>query len=113
MDDNRLMLSVTVNSDDSGVTEKVLAQLEPYREGKIERTRDFGVSIALAASVVTLAKAIVDLWRSMKTAPVSAQSTAHRAAITVEARDGAVLSLSRVNDEREIQRFLAEHAGQD
>ena len=112
MDDNRIVLSVTVNSDDSDVTENVLAQLEPFREGEIERTRDFGVSIALAASVVALAKAIVDLWHSMKSTPVSTKSMPQRAAITVEARDGSVLLLSRVNDKAEIDRFLAEHTGQ-
>ena len=111
MDKKRIALSVTVDSDDHQEAEMVLSHLEPYRAGEVERTRDFGVSIALVASGIALAKAIIELWRTLKTAPAQAQSTARRATVTVEARDGSVLLLAQVKDPAEIKRFLAQHGG--
>jgi hypothetical protein len=109
MSEDKATLSVTVVGDHD-VTEELLAQLEPYRKGEVERTRDFGVTIALATSIVALAKTIVDLWQGLRPASHPAPSGAPRAAVTIEARDGAVLSLPDVRNKEEIERFIAEHA---
>ena len=111
MTDARATLSVTVDGQDEATTKELVALLTPYQDGKITKTRDFGVTLALAASVVALAKGLVELWEEYKKAKDQpAGSAKPRTAVTIEARDGSVLSLAEVHDEQEILSFVRNHA---
>jgi hypothetical protein len=117
MTDAQATLSVTVDGKDEATTQGLVALLTPYQAGKIVKTRDFGVTLALAASIVALAKGVIELWEEYKKAKGLPEGNAKPpgdakplTAVTIEARDGSVLSLAEVHDQEEILTFIRNHA---
>lgn len=96
-------VDVSVESTDPEVISAVEAPLQSLQPERLEATREILTVLTVAAAVVTLAKGLVDLWKSLHR-----QSDPPK--VTIEVASGDSLVLSNVRSSDQIHEFLEKAA---